>query len=201
METGPLDPATHRGTWPVVVVLGVVDRVRRGGVLPWQPPLGVPHVGNRRLHEDDAGVRLPRTAQVRFHAACLGEIVVGRHRARLEAEAPIAVGLVSPLRSEGVLLSLNRQAREDVAVLKHGRRVAENEVHRARDFALAVELPPELGVERVLVAAEGAAEHHGLIRIGQERHRLPQLLPRAGRVLDAEITGYEAPAENSCVHK
>jgi hypothetical protein len=53
-----------------------------------------------------------------------------------------------------------------------------------------------LGEQRVLVHLDLAAEHHRVIRVGEEGHRLLCLWAR--RVLEGEVTADESGALSTC---
>ncbi|BAT09248.1 Os09g0545550, partial [Oryza sativa Japonica Group] len=207
VETSPLHAAADVSTIPGVLVLSIVDVGHVGPPFPWQPSLGIDHVGHAALHEHHARERravrdrLPRPAEVGLHAAGGGaaeEVVVGVDVAVLEREAGGAGRRGEGLGGDGVLLAAEGEAGDDVAVLEDGGGVAEDEVDGAGDAAVAVELPVALGVQRVLVHPDAAAVQRRGVGVGQQRHRL--LVLCSGRVLDGQINGDEANAINSCTH-
>ena len=63
----------------------------------------------------------------------------------------------APLRGDGIGLARQGLSGVDVAVLEDGSCIAEDEVDRAIDFTVTVELTEGVGVEGVLVAHEFTA--------------------------------------------
>lgn len=62
-----------------------------------------------------------------------------------------------------VLLVVHRSPDDDQRVLDYGVRIAEDEVHGARDHAVPVELTVRLNVQGVLVPVHSAVEERGLV--------------------------------------
>lgn len=59
----------------------------------------------------------------------------------MDGYAGVLIRVLPILRGYGVFLTGHWLSRPDVAVLKHHRRIAEDEVHRAVNVAFPVELP------------------------------------------------------------
>lgn len=134
-----------------------------------------------RLHDHTHGVRFPWPPKVRFelrHGAFKlhGSVEQGV----LKRQTRELVGIGSPLCCKRVLLPEDRALLgDDVARLEGGVGVAEDEVDRALDGALAVVLAEGVAVEGVLVAVEGhfvhgdhvggATEGDGLVAVGAGR--------------------------------
>lgn len=103
------------------------------------------------------------------------------------------------LRRERVRLALLRpqlpRQDDEVAVVEHGRRVAEDEVHGAGHAAAGVELAHGVHVQRVLVAQQLHRVQHRAVARGAERHRLVRVRPR--RVRDRQVARHEAVREHA----
>ncbi|KAB8106844.1 hypothetical protein EE612_041350, partial [Oryza sativa] len=115
----------------------------------------------------------------------------GGDLAALDGDAGVLVGVLPALRREHVLLVGVRAARVEVAVLEHDGGVAEDEVHRAVDVAVAVELAKRVRVQRVLVAREAAPVERRQVGVHPQRHRL--VLARPRRVLHRYVPRQKPP--------
>nr|GMD60927.1 Os01g0312600 [Ipomoea batatas]GMD70965.1 Os01g0312600 [Ipomoea batatas] len=100
----------------------------------------------------------------------------------LDRNAGVLVGILPSLRGEDVLLIVHGFPGVEIAVLEDDGGVAEYEVHRAVDVAVAVELAEGVDVESVLVRNEAAVEEDRQVGAAPQRHRL--VLFRSGIVLD-----------------
>lgn len=86
----------------------------------------------------------------------------------MDGEASALIWVLSPLGRDGCLLIWERLPSEDLAVLKNGGAVAEDEVNGAVDVALPVELAEGVRVEGVLVAFDAAAVEGRTVRVDSE---------------------------------
>lgn len=95
----------------------------------------------------------------------------------------------SALGGHCVLLGIKPLLGQDQAPLEDYDAISEDEIDRASDGALSVELAVAVRVERVLVASEGAAEECGVVGVRPESNRLVFLRPCC--VIEGHITRYE----------
>jgi len=106
--------------------------------------------------------------------------------------------LVGAVRHDNVLLIRVGFPHNDPRVLDQGGAVPENEIHRAGDFAVAVELTMRVGVQRVLVPVHGAVEEGRPITLHAQRHCL--VFHRAGSVLKRHRLCNETFCNRRCKH-
>lgn len=103
------------------------------------------------------------------------------------------------LRRHDVLLVFQWLPEEEGAALEDCSTVAEDEVDGAGDEAVSVELAVGVCVERVLVPFYVAIKEDHFIGARTQRHRL--VLLRAGRVFEADVSGYEVIPMHGCGRK
>lgn len=200
MKPAPVDPAGGGGAVTRVHILAVVEGVESEVAAPLRPPLGADQPVELRLHEDRPRVLLPWPAQ-EAGEGLLHPLEVRRrqHAGPVDGGAGGLVGGAPSLRRDHVGLVPQGPPHVDVAVLKDGGGVAEDEVHGAVDVAVAVELPLGVREEGVLVASEAATVEDGEIRRRAQRHRL--VLPRPGGVFECYVSGPEPIAGDACAAK
>jgi hypothetical protein len=189
----PRHPAVRRCTGPGVGELAVEQRAQRGRIRPLQPPRRRDGAVQVALHHPHPCELPPRAAQVHRRAA---EVRRAGDPALLEGDAGVLVPVVPALSRDGVPLARDGLPGLDAAVLEDHGGVAEDEVHRAGDVVLGVELPVRLRVERVLVRLDIALVQHRAVAGDHERHRLA--LPWPGAVDDAQALADEARAQHNC---
>lgn len=160
LQTGPLHPILGPSTRSKILKLGVENSTRGRRPHPGKPPLGVNETVHHALQENCSRVILPGPAQERAHP---GQIFGRPHGAVLDGQTGVLVRVELALRSDGVLLAGHGLLGQDIAVLEDDRGVAEDEVHRPVDRALAVELAVGVCVECVLECVHGAPVEERLI--------------------------------------
>ena len=167
MDTLPFHTARSAGAAPRVVILSIVQSVNEGVTsVPREPSRGVDEALELRLHEYDVRVGLPRSAEVRGHGVRgILEGRVGSDGAPLEHKARDVGGERPALGRVRVLLALEREAREEHAILEHGDRVPEDEVDGATDGAPRIELPVRQRVESVLVPIKPTRIEDRVVRV------------------------------------
>uniref|UniRef100_J3L4T3 Uncharacterized protein n=1 Tax=Oryza brachyantha TaxID=4533 RepID=J3L4T3_ORYBR len=194
---GPADAGGGAGAGALVLVLAVEERLEREVAVPREPPRRVDVRVQVGQHVHRARVLLPRPAQERRELLRHGRQVGRRHDAApVDGGAGVLVRIGPALRRDRVLLRRRGAPRREHAALEHGRRVAEHEVHRAGDGAVAVELPELVRVQGVLVAVQAAAVDHGAVGARAEGPRLVLLGPR--RVLHPEVLEDDPVARQGC---
>lgn len=160
MVPRPRHPSRRVSARPTVHILSIIQRVKpESADVPLEPPFGVHQALHLAPHEHRPGISLPRPAKVAGEVPLDGnQVGGGGDLASLEDDPGVLVGVLTALRREDRgPLSRSGAAGVEVAPLQHRGRVAEDEVHRAVDVAVLVELAEGVGVERVLVAGEAAA--------------------------------------------
>ncbi|BAS74710.1 Os01g0788451, partial [Oryza sativa Japonica Group] len=197
---GPVDAAGRAGAGALVLVLAVEERLEREvGAVPLEPTPRVDVRVQVGQHVHRPRVLLPRPAQER-RELLRGGRQVGRRddAAPVDGRPGVLVRVGPALRRDRVLLRLRGAPRREHAALEHRRGVAEHEVHRAGDGAVAVELAELVRVQGVLVAVQAAAVDHGAVGAHAEGHRL--LLLGARRVLHLEVLEDDPVARQGCTH-
>ena len=102
----------------------------------------------------------------------------------MDGDPGVLVQIRPALGRDRVLLPRAWPPSLDVAVLDDHGRVAEDEVHRAGDVVLRVELAVGVHVQGVLVRLDGALVHDGEVATDAQRNGLA--LPWPGAVDDGE---------------
>ncbi|CAI0393957.1 unnamed protein product [Linum tenue] len=167
--TPPFHPPTRRSSRTRVPILAVVQSIQRKVPRPTRaiPPDQPASRGPRQPGPESCGSRCPCSRSCR-----------------------------PALRRDRDLLALHRPPRVDHAVLEDGGGVAEDEVHRAVDVALSVELALGVDVERVLVALDAALVEYRPVGVRSEGHRLVVLW--TGGVAEGDAAGDESGAVHRC---
>lgn len=197
MVTGPLDPLPGGPARPEILILPVIQSGEcEIGFLPPRPALRHHEAVDEALHDDGAGILLPRPAQIGLERAHHGfEIGRGHDPRVVDGYARVLERVAPALCGHHVRLAPQRLSHVDDAVLEDYGRVAEDEVDGAVDVARFVELALRMDEESVLIPLEPARIEHRQIRGRPERHRLPSLWAR--RVAEGDAPGYESDAIDS----
>ncbi|CAA7398418.1 unnamed protein product [Spirodela intermedia] len=177
-QTRPLHPAGRPGSRAGVPKLGVEERAEGEVAVPRQPPRRVDQL---------VGLGV---------ASTLRQIRGGQDPASLNGGPGVLIRVRPALGGDHVFLARQRQSGVEVAGLENHGSVAEDEVHRAVDVALAVELAEGVGVEGILVPLKAAPVERRLVRPVTDRHRL--MLGRPRRVPEGDVYGHEPLAKHRC---
>ncbi|CAA7391678.1 unnamed protein product [Spirodela intermedia] len=197
MKPAPVDPAGGGAAVTRVHVLAVVECVESEVAAPLRPPLGVYQPVELRLHEDHPRVLLPWPPQEAGEGLLRSlEVRRRQHAGPVDGGAGGLVGGAPSLRCDHVGLVPQWPPHVDVAVLKDGGSVAEDEVDGTVDVAVAVELPLGVREEGVLVAPEAATVEDSEVRRRAQCHRL--VLPRPGGIFECHVSRPEPIAGDAC---
>lgn len=138
----PCHPALGNGAGAVVRILPEPQCVQEQVTAPLMPAGGVDVGADVRLHHHGSGEVPPRAAEVGGEVVRDGfQVVAGDDVAELERSSGVLVRVRPPLSRHHVRLRRHGFSRDEVAVLKHHRRVAEYEVDGSGDVAVPVKLP------------------------------------------------------------
>ncbi|GER24719.1 plant invertase/pectin methylesterase inhibitor, partial [Striga asiatica] len=197
MKPGPFHPSSRVRPGSRVVELRVVRGVEREIPNPLAPPGRLNRPIHKRLHVNRPRVFLPWSAEVCLDSAIAGRQVFGCPDCTiLDRDARVLVGVGSALGSNCVELPGHWEARPEAAALKNDGRVAEDEVDRAVDMAVAVELSEGVDVQCVLVSLEAAIVEDREIGPVSEGNCL--VLGGARRVSDGDVGRDEVGGYHGC---
>ncbi|BAT91431.1 hypothetical protein VIGAN_07002700 [Vigna angularis var. angularis] len=166
-DAGPVNSVVGVRARPNILKLDVGDFV--GGLVGHGlPTFRIDDGVNVRVEDGDGGIGSQGTPKARMHLS-LSVLILRRHSefASLETEPAFLIRILSRLSRERHVLSVPRVHH---AVLEHRRCAAVDEVHRAVDIALFVELTPGNRPQCVLESFDGALEEYALVCLVPNRH-------------------------------
>jgi len=166
-DAGPVNSVVGVRARPKILKLDVGDFV--GGLVGHGlPTFWIDDGVNVRVENGDGGIGSQGTPEARMHLS-LSALILRRHSefASLETEPALLIRILSRLRRERHVLSVPRVHH---AVLEHRRRAAVDEVHRAVDIAVFVEVAAGNRPQSVLESLDGALEEYALVCLVPNRH-------------------------------
>lgn len=173
MKSTPPHSVSSGRTWPIILVLSVVQLIKIIRIVPLQPTHWVHQAIHITFHEHSPRIFLPWTAQKCIEGLDGGlEIGCGKDLGILDRNPSVLKRVVSGLGRNDIGLAVYGPSDENDAILENSSSIAEDEVYGAVDVALSVELSLGMDHESVLVALEGTLVEDREVRGRSESHCL-----------------------------